>query len=235
MNTHRKTAIIVGVLFIIGTVSGVLSFGAFLGPFLDDPDYLTNAAANESQIIIGALLVLVMGFPLAMVPVMLFPIFRKHNEVLALGSVVFRGVLEAVNYIAITIGWLLLITFSREYVKAGAPDASYFQTLGTSLLDALHWFDHTLAIVFSLGALMIYYLFYQLKLIPRWLSLWGFIGALLYIAAPLLNLFDPQHPTLTVTSGVGILMAPLAVQEMVFALWMIVKGFNPSAIVSEPA
>jgi len=134
MNTHRKTAIIVGVLFIIGTVSGVLSFGVFLGPFLDDPDYLTNAAANESQIIIGALLVLVMGFPLAMVPVMLFPIFRKHNEVLALGSVVFRGVLEAVNYIAITIGWLLLITFSREYVKAGAPDASYFQTLGTSLL-----------------------------------------------------------------------------------------------------
>jgi len=176
-----------------------------------------------------------MGFPLAMVPVMLFPIFRKHNEVLALGAVVFRGVLEAVNYVAITIGWLLLITFSREYVKAGAPDASYFQTLGTSLLDALHWFDHTLAIVFSLGALMIYYLFYQLKLIPRWLSLWGFIGALLYIAAPLLNLFDPQHPTLTVTSGVGILMAPLAVQEMVFALWMIIKGFNPSAIVSEPA
>ena len=178
---------------------------------------------------------MIMGFALAMVPVMLFPIFKKYNEALALGSVVFRGALEAVMYIAIVISWLLLITVSQEYVKAGAPDASYFQTLGTSLLEALHWFDHILAIVFSLGALMIYYLFYQSKLIPRWLSVWGIIGALLYLAAALLNLFDPQHPTLSVGSGVGILMAPLAVQEMVLALWLIVKGFNPSAIASGSA
>ena len=234
MNSDRKTAVIVGVLFIIGTVAGVLSF-VVAGPFLDDPDYLINVSANENQIIIGALLVLIMGFALAMVPVMLFPIFKKYNEALALGSVVFRGALEAVMYIAIVISWLLLITVSQEYVKAGAPDASYFQTLGTSLLEALHWFDHILAIVFSLGALMIYYLFYQSKLIPRWLSVWGIIGALLYLAATLLNLFDPQHPTLSVGSGVGILMAPLAVQEMVLALWLIVKGFNPSAIASGSA
>jgi len=234
MNTYRKTAIIVGVLFIIGTVAGVISFGV-TGPILEDPEYLIQFAASENQIIIGMLFVLIMGFALAMVPVTLFPIFKKHNEVLALGAVLFRGALEAVAYIAIVINWLSLLTLSHEYVKSGAPDASYFQSLGTLLLGADVYLNHILAIVFCLGALMIYYIFYKSKLIPRWLSVWGLIGAILYLAAPLINLFDPQHPTLTVTSGVGILMAPLALQEMVMAVWLIVKGFNPSATVSEPS
>src|SRR5258707_15707851 len=84
MISNRKTAIIVGVLFIIGTVAGVLSV-LFTGPILDDPDYLTKVSSNQNQIIVGALLVLIMGFALAMVPVMMFPIFRKYNEPLAVG------------------------------------------------------------------------------------------------------------------------------------------------------
>ena len=109
MNTSKKTARIVGALFIIGTVAGILSV-VFTGPVLDDPDYLIKISANENQIIIGALLVLIMGFALAMVPVVLFPIFKKYNEALALGAVVFRGALEAAAYIAIVICWLLLLT-----------------------------------------------------------------------------------------------------------------------------
>lgn len=83
MNTNRKTAIIVGVLFIIGTVAGILSV-VFTGAILNAPDYLMKVSANENKIIIGALFVLVMGFALAMVPVMMFPIFKKHNEALAI-------------------------------------------------------------------------------------------------------------------------------------------------------
>ena len=223
MNTNRKTTIIVGVLFIIGTVGLALSV-VLVGSILDDPDYLIEFSANENRIIIGALLVLISGFALAMVPVMMFPIFKKYNEALALGSVVFRGALEAVIYIAMVISWLLLLTVSQEYVKAGAPDASYFQTLGTLLLKANDQINPILEIVFSLGALMIYYLFYQSKLIPRWLSVWGLIGAILYLAAGLFAMFSVDF---------GILLAPLALQEMVLAVWLIVKGFNPSAIASE--
>jgi len=154
---------------------------------------------------------------------MLFPIFKKENEALALGAVVFRGALEAVAYIAIVISMLLLLTVSREYVNAGAPDASYFQTLGTISLEAGVWFGSMLNFVFSLGALMIYYLFYKTNLIPRWLSVWGLIGGLLYFAEPVLAMFGAEFE---------ILFVPLAVQEMVLALWLIVKGFNPSAIAS---
>jgi len=222
MNTNRKTARIVGVLFIIGTVAGILSV-VFTGPVLNDLDFLIKVSVNENQIIIGSLFVLIMAFALAMVPVVMFSIFKKYNEALALGSVVFRGVLEAAIYIAMVISLLLLLTVSQEYVKAGAPDASHFQTLGTLLLKANDQINSILEIVFSLGALMIYYLFYQSKLIPRWLSVWGLIGAILYLAAGLFAMFSVNF---------GILLAPLGVQEMVLAVWLIVKGFNPSAIAS---
>ncbi len=225
MNTDRNIASTVGVLFIIGTLAGILSV-VFTGPILGDADYLMKVSANENQVRLGALLVLIMGFALAMVPVLLFPIFKKYNEALALGAVVFRGALEAVSYMAIALGWLLLLVLSREYVKAGTPDASYFQTLGTLVLEAVNWTSQVLAIVFSLGALMIYYVFYQSRLIPRWLSAWGLVGAVLYLAAPLLLIFGVDR---------GILMAPLALQEMVLALWLIVKGFDSAAIDPGPA
>ena len=82
------------------------------------------------------------------------------------------------------------------------------------------------------GVVRTNWLFFKTRLIPRWLALWGFIGAILYFAAPVLNMFDPQHPALSLGVKWGNLMAPLAIQEMVFALWMIIKGFNPSAVAS---
>jgi hypothetical protein len=230
--SYRKTATIVGILFIIGTVAGVLS-GLVTLPVLEEADYLSRVAANESKIVLGAVLILVMGFPLAMIPVMMFPIFKKYSELLALGAVVFRGVLEAVTYIILALGLLLLIPLSQEFVNAGDPAASYFQSLGVLLTELSYWTNHILAIVFTIGAAMLYWLFYKTKLIPGWLALWGFIGAILYFAAPIANMFDAQHLPLSLGVKWGYLMIPLAIQEMVFALWLIVKGFNRSAIVFE--
>ena len=229
MDTNRKTAIIVGVLFIIGTVAGILSV-VFTSPILNDLDFLMKVSANQNQIVIGALFLLTMGFTLAMIPVMMFPIFKKHNEALALGYVVFRGALETVTCIAMVICWLFLITVSQEYVKAGAPDASYFQTLGTLLLKANVQIGSILDIVFPLGALIVYYLFYQSKLIPRWISVWGLIGAIMYLASGLLVMFGLITSTIS-----DVLQLPIFLQEMVMAVWLIVKGFNSSAIASESA
>ena len=228
MNSEKKTAIIVGVLFIIGTVAGILSV-VFTSSILNAPDYLMKVSANENKIIIGALFVLVMGFALAMVPVMMFPIFKKHNEALALGYVVFRGALETVTYIASVICWLFLLIVSQEYLKAGAPVASYFQTLGTLLIGVYDQIHPIGGIVFSLGALMFYFLFYQSKLIPRWISGWGFIAILLHLVTGFLILFHLQSPFSTINIVMNL---PIFLQEMVMAVWLIGKGFNPSAIAS---
>jgi hypothetical protein len=223
MRSYRRTAIIVGVLFIIGDIAGVLSY-VVTGGLLDGADALSKIAASQNQVVLGALLVLVMGLALAMVPVVMFPVFKKYNEVLALGCVVFRGALETVAYMASAGTWMLLVELSREHAKAASAGAPHFQTLSALLAGPTA--GNLTSIVFSLGSLMFYYLFYQSRLIPRWLSVWGLAGAVLYLAAPLLDMFG---------HGFGILMAPLAVAEIVLAVWLIVKGFSAPALASVAA
>ena len=229
MNSNRKTAIIVGVLFITATVAGVLSL-VFTGS-LNAPDYLAKVSANENQILIGALLMLIMGFAVAGIGIMMYPILKKHNEALALGYVGFR-VIEGVLFIVSVVSLLSLLTLSQEFVKAGAPDASHFQTLGTLLQEEQYWVYHMGTISFGLAAPIFYYLLYQSKLIPRFLSVWGLIGVPLWLAASLLIMFG----SLTASSGlVMFLYLPIGVNEMVLAVWLIVKGFNSSVINSGSA
>jgi len=161
------------------------------------------------------------------IPVVLFPILKKHYEALAHGFFSLRFI-EALSTIVGSIILLTLLTLSQEFVKAGVPDASNFQTLGTLLLAAREWtFMIGSGLVWSLSALILNYMLYQSKLVPRWISGWGLIGATLSFATYLLQFFSIKIS--------DFLFAPIAVQEMVFAVWLIVKGFNSSAIASESA
>jgi len=216
----------VGVLYIIGTVAGILSL-VFTGPILEEPDYLIQVSTNPNQIVIGALFVLTMGLALAMVPVMMFPILKRYNEALAVGYVVFRGALEAVTDLAFAIGWLSLLLISQGYVKAIAAEAFYFQSLGDLVLQAHDQMGHVLTIVFILGALMFYYVLYRSKLVPRWLSGWGLLAAIPYFISGVLGLFTLLDQMSTIQM---VLVLPMAVQEMVLAVWLIVKGFNSSPV-----
>jgi hypothetical protein len=217
MSADRKAAVLIGVLYIIGTVALVLSL-AVTGGVLAGSAYLAQVAGQPNQVAVGALLVLLAGFALAMVPVVFWPIGRRYNETLAMGYVVFRGGIETVLYIATALGWLLLVALSTQ--QNAGPVAGLVRTI-----EAVAW-DQLVAIPFVLGALMFYVLLYQSRLVPRWLSAWGLVGATLYIVPPLGSMFG---------LSLGVLMAPLALQEMVMAVWLIAKGFNPRAVASAPA
>jgi hypothetical protein len=230
MKTYRSNAIIAGMLYIIGTVAGILSLTPSQ-PVRDAQDFLTSAAANADQVIIATLFVLLMGLSLAMVPVVLYPILRRYNEVLALGYVVFRGALETVTYFMTAVSWLLLLALGQLYVQTGAPAASGFQAQGALLLKAGELSSLT-GIVFCLGVLMFYGVLYQSRLVPRWITVWGLVALIPYLAAEFLAMFTLLDPL----SSTGVLLhIPLAVQEMVLAVWLIVKGFSPSALAAAPA
>ena len=234
MNSNRKTAIIVGVLYIVATVAGVLTVVP-LRSLLDGPDILTNVAANENKVIMVAFLELIMAVAVAGVAFMIYPILKQNTDTkikegLALWYVGTR-ITEGVIFIVGILFTLSLLSLSQEFVKAGALDASYFQTGGTVLIAASNYAWMLGQSVFCVGALMLYYLLYQSRRIPRWLSVWGFIGAPLMLAAGFLLLVDGD-PNSTLST---VLYAPLALQEMVFAVWLIVKGFNSSAIDSGSA
>jgi hypothetical protein len=230
MNTNKKAARISGVLFITATVAGIIS-AVLLGPILEAPDYLAKVSANENQWLIGVLFNFIMAVAGASIAIPMYPILKKHNNGMALGSVGFR-IIEGALFSVGVISLLLLVTLSQEFVQAGAPDASYFQTVG-ELLVGVSTFSLVIGgLAFSLGALMYYYLLYQSKLIPRWLSGWGLIGVTLGLAAYLNQFFSPSA---FASSGIDIGHLPIFLQEMVFAVWLIVKGFNSSAIASKSA
>ena len=136
-----------------------------------------------------------------------------------------------VCYLIPAISQFLLLTVSQIHGTPGAADGADLQAIASLLIATFDWSSLLLGLVFSIGGMMIYVLFYQTRLVPRWLSGWGFIGAVLYFIAHLDGIFGSQQ-VLSFDSGLGFLMAPLAIQEMVFAVWLIVKGFNPSAIAS---
>ncbi len=221
MNTYRKTAITVGVLFIACTVTAIL--GPSLASSTNAPDYLNQLAGNPNQIISAALLEFIWAATGAGIAIGLYPLLKNYNGALALGSVSFR-VVEGVFVLIGTLGLLSLLTLSQEFIAAGAPDASSFHTTGTLLLALRDWQFHVISgLAFALGALMYYVILYQSKLIPRWLSGWGVLGAVLSLAATVLAAFARDFGMESVHTYLSI---PIGLNELVMAAWLIVKGFN---------
>ena len=224
MNTYRNIARMVGCLYIIGTITHILTRVA-TGSLQNSQDFLASISANGNPIALGAFFILTGALALAMIPVVAYPVLRKYDEILALGYVVFRGALETVFYLVSFVSWLLLLPLSQIY-QAGSPDASNLQVLANVLWETKELQVYGM-IVFALGGLVFYYLLFKSKLVPRWLSVWGIIGLIMTLVTYLLVMFGSFGPSSTISD---ILQFPIFVQEMVLAVWLIVKGFNPSAI-----
>ncbi len=222
MNTYKINARITGLLFITATVAAIVS-GIFLLPILETSDYLTEIAVNRPQVMIGALFYFIMAAAGAGIVIPMYPILKKYNEGMALGAVAFRLIEGAVFMVGV-LCVLTLVILSQEYIEAGAPSASYFQTLGELLVSGYTVEQAVLpgVFAFSIGALIYYYIFYQSKLVPRWLSVWGLIGITLGVINGLIYMFS-DIPNEMITM---LLDLPIFVNEMVLAVWLIIKGFN---------
>jgi hypothetical protein len=226
VKSNRKVETIAGVLCIVGTVAGVLS----VSPVIDGPDYLIGSSSNEFQILLAACFQFIMAAAYVGFAISLYPILRKYYEGLAIGFVGFRFVAGVFNILGVII-ILLLLAVSREFVKAGAPDSSHFQVIGSLLRAGRDLVNHVAMILaHSLGGLMLYFVLHETRLVPRWLSDWGFVGTTLTMSATLLVMFG----LISIITPFYIAMnLPTALQEMVLALWLIIKGFNPTVVASE--
>ncbi len=229
MNTTRKTAVIAGVVFIIATVAGLLAgvLEGVFGPVLTGADYLTSLSANANQVTAGALLYIIGYFASAGIAVVMYPVLKKWNAGLALGSVVFRTI-EAAFYMVGLVCLLSLLTLGQQFTTAGAADRTSLQAIGGSLVSVGDHAGLLAVFAFCLGAFLYYYLFFQTRLIPRWLSGWGIAAIILMLAACVLALFSDNPVT-----GYILLAFPIILQEMVLAVWLIVEGFNPSVSASK--
>lgn len=193
---HRTTARVTGALFLTATVAGVISVP------LIAPDNGTHAKQG------GALMVLVMCGAIALIPTTLFPVLRRYGEGQALGYVAAR-LLEVVMLLPAALGPLMVVAAPSPTVEALVRTEE-------------RWGQPASALFFCVGAVLFYSLLFRARLVPRWLSGWALVAVAPYVAGAVLVLFglDPASP---VNSA---MYAPLALNELVLAIWLLAKGFS---------
>lgn len=216
MFAYKTTARIVGVLFIVASATAIAG-GSLLLP-LSEPDYLTATAAAEGEIVSGVLLELVLVMSVVAIAALLYPVLKRQNDGLALGYLGARS-LEGILLLAAAVTGLVVLSLGRDFTV----DSAGVQPLGDTLLATREW-TYLIGSLVMLGvsALILNSLLYRSSLVPAWLSIWGLFAGGLIAVRGLMEMYGID------LSGVmqGVLAAPIAIQEMVLAVWLIVKGFD---------
>ncbi len=222
----RANAIAAGIFFIIATA--FLFIGeAFYKPGLTPPDVLAKAAGQKSQIALGILIEFSCVLAIPLVAIVLYPVLRQVSAVLAIGYVGFR-LFEAALFASMEVDRMLVLGLSESLSAHPSADVATLEALAQALTGGEAWAGTTGPIynlVFVVGMLMLNWMLWQSRLVPRWISAWGLISALVLGSIAVWVLFAPIPGTIAIA-----LIAPLAVQEMILALWFIFKGFDHAAL-----
>ena len=226
MNTSKNTIRLLGAAFLIVFVASILS-GSLLNAAIGSgsiSDNLVNVSNNLTLMRISILVELVTSIGIVVLAALLYVVLHKQNKIIALVALGW-WLAEAITLAVSKIGAFALIPLSLEYVKAGAPDSSYFQALGDFFyygFDRQGWFIHML--FFGLGGILWYTLFYSSRYIPRVLSVWGIVAVSLVLMDILLVLLN-VIPDLQM-----IILAPYLVFEALIGPWLMVKGIRDGSV-----
>jgi hypothetical protein len=226
VSSHRKIALVTGVFFIITIIPAPIAAFILYAPVLNDPDYIVGAGADTS-VSLGAFLEVLIAIAIIGTAVTLFPIVKRQNEGFALGYVAARVFESAVIVVGI-ISVLSVVTLRQE---AAGADAGSLVAVGQSLVAVHDWtFLIGPGLVPGVNGILLGYLMYASRLVPRPLALLGLVGGPLLFAsgsAILLGVIEAG----SVWQGISTL--PVAAFEVLLSIWLIVRGFNPSVAASE--
>lgn len=224
MDTNRRAAVAAGLLLITATVTDVLSRAACVTPVVTAPDVVASVAANQQQLIVGIVLLLVGALCASGIAVAMYPVLRRHDEALSIGAVGFR-LIEGAFYLGIVACLLVLLALGEEASTAGAAGSAPANALAGLVLATRDALGEVSVMAFGIGALMYYTVLYRARLVPSWLSAWGLLAVVALMTSGLLVIAGVIAP---MSSPQVILALPIGLQEMVLAAWLIARGFSPS-------
>jgi hypothetical protein len=230
MDSMRKTALVAGILYLITFIAGIPPAAFLLDPVLSDPNYIVSAGA-DTQVLFGAFLDLVNALACIGTAVALYSVVKRQHEGFALGFVTTRMFEAAI----IVIGVLSLVAVvTLRQAGAVGTDGTALVAVGRALVavrDGAHLFGP--GVIPGLNALLLGYLMYRSRLVPRVIPAMGLIGAPLFLVgvSGLILGFTEQFPVLY-----AIAVIPIALWELSLGLWLVFRGFNQSApILAAPA
>jgi hypothetical protein len=222
----QKIARLAGILFLVTFVASIPAFFILYKPLLDHPNYIVGGGA-DSRIAFGALLEMIVIVANIGTAVVLFPILKRQNESLSLGYVTAR-VMESM-FIAVGLLSLMAVVTLRQDVGAAGGDSLVIA--GRSLV-AVHDWTFLLGPGWVVGignGLILGYLMYRSGLVPRRMTWLGLIGGPLIILSGTLVLFNVIEPG---SSAQAIATIPEFFWELSLGIYLVVKGFKPSPILS---
>jgi hypothetical protein len=220
MNTEMSTIRLLGVAQLLVFVASMVSERLLASVVGSGPiaSILVNVSKNLTRMRISNLVALLNSLAIVLLAVMFYVVFYKQNNTIALVALV-CFVAEAITLAVSKVGTYGLIPLSQKFVEAGAPEPSYFQTLGDFLyhgLDRLGYDIHML--FFCLGGILWYYLLYSSRVVPRALAIWG-LAAICLLSIPILLVLYRRGSTPLMVLGL-----PYAPFELVLGVWLLVKG-----------
>ena len=220
MSSDKNTPRLLGAAFLFVFVASLIStqLSASVAGSGSISEILVNISASLTPIRISILVGLVTSVGIVVLAVLLYIVLHKQNKIIALVALGW-WLAEATLLAVSKIGLIALIPLSLEFVGAGAPSASHFQSLGNFLYSGIYLKGDDIHMLFySLGGVMWFYLFYISRYIPRVLSIpglviesVGLIGMVLLLLAVNVNM---------------LLFYPLAALEVAVGLWLMVKGIR---------
>ena len=232
MTYSRRIALVTGIFFVITIIASIPAAFVFYVPVLDDPRYIVGTGA-DTRVFWGAFLEVITALACIGTAVALFPIVKRQNEALALGYVAVR-VLEATIIVVGIASLIAVVALRQDLAGAAGADTASLVAVGKSLV-AIHDATFLLGpgLLAGLGnGMLLGYLMYRSGLVPRRMALLGLIGGPLVTASGIAVLFGLYEQVSPVAAIIAI---PETLWELSLGIWLIVKGFDPSAaILSEP-
>lgn len=220
VNSYRKTARIIGLMYVLGFVVGI-GGEILIKSVIDSPNHLSVISVSAMTIAIGALLWMLAVAWDALHGILMFPILKLYSERLAIGYLAFR-IMDA-TFIAIMVLFILIqIPLAGEYLKSGNPDIGIFQSLSTLLSKGQLYAYYIGMMTLGISGLMLCYAFYKTKLIPRILAIWGLVGYAVIFLGMASEIMG---------SGLSLISSlPGGFWELFIGFWLIFKGFNKTPI-----
>jgi hypothetical protein len=237
VNSPKRTKRIVGASqrwaeILIATLFLVTAAVAFLGIFVLDPilnasDYLARVFPNKGAVELGSLLWSINNIGIVFIAVFAFRLLRKRNEALAVGYLASRIIEGTIMMVGI-VATLLLIPLSQEFLKAGAPQGSWFQTIGDVLKQAKFLGLSQLSLpLLGLGGSLFTWMLFRYRLVPRFISVVGLIGYALMFFASIAGWFDLVNVSPGASGAGAVLLLPVVAFEIILLpFWLLFRGFK---------
>lgn len=224
MKQRKKSATIIGVLFLIALVLNIFA-NEISKPVLDSAVYLSNAYLHQYLIVTVNLLNITCAIAMIFIPIVLLPAVRYQHQPLAIAYLVFRG-LEGILFLFIAIKTFSFIGVSKMFL-ASDPGHEIAAAIGNTVIAEIHWANIIYLIIYACGALVFYYLLFKSRLVPQWLSVWGLTAVFLLTVGTIMGMLGwGIFKTTPLLQGMVWFAPPVALNELVLALWLIIKGFK---------